>query len=269
MANEIYKKEQKLIEALKAVPSCIIAFSGGLDSTYLCMMAKSHVSGRVVAVTVIDASVPESDIRSTQKFSAGQNIEHIIIKTDIDEKVRQNHEDRCYHCKFLLFEKLASMKTEEGLRTVMDGENASDATDNRPGSRAAREWNVSSPLADAELSKSEIRLLAKKIGLETWDRPQSACLSSRVPTGTPINDETLRKIDLTESFIQSKGIKMIRARVEGSGTRLELGQEENTSQNRELLKGLEAEIIKLGWESMSVDPTGYVPSGLRRKKHEK
>lgn len=268
MDNEIDKKEQKLIGALKSVPSCIIAFSGGLDSTYLCAMAKKHVPGRVLAVTVVDASVPAGDLISAQKNAGDSGIEHIIIKTDIDNRVRQNHEDRCYHCKYLLFEKLEEMKKREGLQTVMDGENASDASDNRPGTRAAREWKVSSPLADAGLSKSDIRILAKKTGLATWDRPQSACLSSRVPTGTVIEDEILRKIDLTESLIRSRGIRMVRARMDGTRTRLELGQEENDPKNRKLLKSLEAEIMKLGWAGVTIDPTGYVPSGLR-KKHEK
>lgn len=269
MNTQVYDKEQKLIEILKGIPSCLVAFSGGLDSAYLSVMAKAHVPGRAVAVTVIDASVPESDIESARKITSLYNIEHQIIEDEVDEKVRQNPKDRCYHCKHHLFRMLDAIRVQEGLQAVLDGENASDTQDNRPGTRAAREWNVSSPLAAANLSKSDIRILAKKIGLESWDRPQSACLSSRVPTGTPINDETLRKIDLTESLIRSKGIRMIRARVQDSGTRLELGQEENTPQNHKLLKTLEPEIKKLGWDSVTVDSTGYVPSGLRGKKHEK
>jgi uncharacterized protein len=269
MTNDVFEKEQRLIEILKGTSSCLIAFSGGLDSAYLCIMTKAHMPGRMLAVTVVDASVPESDLETAKRLSSLNHIEHQIVEDEIDEKVRQNPKDRCYHCKYHLFRMLDAIRVREGLQTMMDGENASDTQDNRPGTRAAREWNVLSPLAVAGLSKADIRILAKKIGLEVWDRPQSACLSSRVPTGITINDETLRKIDLTESLIRSRGIRMIRARVEGSGTRLELGQEENTLQNQELLRGLEEEIIILGWTGLTIDPTGYVPSGLRRKKHEK
>ncbi len=269
MNNDVLEKEQKLIEILQSTPSCLIAFSGGLDSSYLCMMAKRHVPGRVMAATVVDASMPESDLAMARKILNSNNIEHRIIESCIDEKVRLNLEDRCYQCKHLLFKRLEAMRIQEGIRVIMDGENASDSQDNRPGTRAAREWNVSSPLASARLTKADIRILAKKISLENWDRPQSACLSSRVPTGTAISDETLRKIDLTESLIRSKGIRMIRARVEGKGLRLELGQEENTEGNRAMVESLAPEIAKLGWERIKIDPGGYVPAGLRNRKHEK
>jgi len=269
MTTQVFEKEQKLIEILKGIPSCLIAFSGGLDSAYLSVIANTHVPGRVMAVTVVDASVPESDLEMASKIAIDNNIEHLIINIEINQKVRLNSEDRCYHCKHHLFEMLDAIRVQENLQTMLDGENASDAQDNRPGTRAAREWNVYSPLASANLSKTDIRILAKKIGLESWDRPQSACLSSRVPTGTVIHDETLRKIDLTESLIRSRGIRMIRARVEDFGTRLELGQEENNLQNQELLRTLEPEIKKLGWDRVTIDSTGYVPSGLRRKHHEK
>jgi uncharacterized protein len=269
MTNDVFEKEQRLIEILKGTSSCLIAFSGGLDSAYLCTMANTHVPGRTLAVTVLDASVPENDLETAKNVALLSGVEHQIVKDDVNEKVRQNPKDRCYHCKYHLFQKLEAIRVQENLQTMMDGENASDAQDNRPGTRAAREWNVSSPLASANLSKEDIRILAKKIGLESWNRPQSACLSSRVPTGVAISDEILRKIDLTESLIRSKGIRMIRARVEDSGTRLELGQEENTHKNHELLRTLEPDIKKLGWDSVTVDPTGYVPSGLRRKNNEK
>jgi uncharacterized protein len=269
MTNNVFEKEQKLIEVLKSVPSCLVAFSGGLDSAYLCMMAKTHVPGRVMAITVVDASVPESDLETAKKITSLNNIEHQIVEDEIDEKVRENPEDRCYHCKYHLFQMLDAIRVQEVLDAILDGENASDSKDNRPGTMAAREWGVSSPLAAANLNKDDIRILAKKIGLESWNRPQSACLSSRVPTGTAITDETLRKIDLTESLIRSRGIRMIRARVEGTGTRLELGQDENNPQNHDILKTLEPDIIKLGWDAVTIDPTGYVPSGLRRKNHEK
>jgi uncharacterized protein len=217
----------------------------------------------------VDASTPECDLESARKIARENNLEHIIILSVIHPEVRLNKTDRCYHCKGQVFQKLEEIRAREGLTAILDGENASDSGDDRPGSRAARECGIISPLAEAGLTKADIRELAKAMGLGVWDRPASACLSSRIPFGVELDDEVLRKIDTTEQFIRSKGIRMIRARVEGKGTRLELGQDENTEENRALLASLETEIKALGWSSMTIDPSGYVPAGLRRKENGK
>ncbi len=265
MNSELREKELALIGILEKIPSCVIAFSGGLDSAFLGIMANEHVPGRVVCATVADASTPECDLDTARKLTSNQGIEHIIIVSSIHPAVRNNPPDRCYHCKSQVFQRLEEIRAREGLETILDGENASDSSDDRPGSRAARECGILSPLAEAGLTKQDIRELAREIGLEVWDRPASACLSSRIPFGTRLDDDVLRKIDRTEDFIRSKGIRMIRARVEGDGIRLELGQDENTPENRAMLESLSPEIGSLGWKKVDIDPSGYVPAGLRRK----
>jgi uncharacterized protein len=269
MDKELKEKEQALISMLERIPSCVIAFSGGLDSVFLGIMAGKHVPGRALCVTMVDASTPDCDIQSAREAAERNGLEHTLVVANIEPAVRQNPRDRCYHCKSGLFRKLDEIRIRENLRAILDGENASDSDDDRPGSRAARECGIVSPLADAGLTKDEIRILAKEMGLEVWDRPASACLSSRIPFGTPLDDDILRRVDATEQFIRSKGIRMIRARVEGKGTRLELGQDENTEENRALLASLEQQILAFGWSSMTTDPSGYVPAGLRRKENGK
>jgi uncharacterized protein len=220
-------------------------------------------------VTIADASTPERDLQSARNAAIKHNLEHIVIAYEILPGVRKNERDRCYHCKHHLFRMLDGIGVKEGLAAILDGENSSDSDDDRPGSRAAREMGILSPLAEAGLTKNDVRELANVMGIEEWDRPASACLCSRVPFGTEIDDAILRRIDITEDFIRSKGISTVRARVEGRGIRLELGQDENTEENRALVEALVPEIARLGWERVQIDKGGYVPAGLRTGKHEK
>ncbi|MBA3046496.1 MAG: ATP-dependent sacrificial sulfur transferase LarE [Candidatus Thermoplasmatota archaeon] len=269
MDRELEQRNADLVTILKAIPSCVLAFSGGLDSAFLAIMASGHVPGRVLCVTVADASTPECDLESARNIALKYHLEHTIIVSNIDPKVRKNPPDRCYHCKTRIFQRLEEIRAREGLASILDGENASDSDDERPGSRAARECGIISPLAQANLTKNDIRKLANEIGIEAWNRPASACLSSRIPFGTRIDDEVLRRVDETEQFIRSKGIGMIRARVEGNGTRLELGREENSEENRAMLGALAPEIAKFGWDSVKIDPGGYVPAGIRSRNGRK
>jgi len=269
MANPLKEKELALARILKDIPSCVIALSGGLDSIFLAAKAKEHVPGRVLCVTIADASTPECDLDSARNFTSQKGLEHTVLVSNIHPEVRKNTKDRCYFCKRQIFTRLEELRAREGLVKILDGENASDSSDDRPGSKAARECGIISPLALANLTKDDIRILANEMGVVEWNRPASACLSSRVPFGTPLNDDILRKVDSTEQFIRSNGIRMIRARVEGDGIRLELGQDENTEENRVMLASLEQQILAFGWNSMTIDKSGYVPAGLRRKENGK
>lgn len=263
--TSLEEKQKKLAGSLSPLQSCLIAFSGGLDSVYLAVMAKTHVPGRVLCVTISDPSTPKRDIESAKESAESHGLEQLIIRSEIPPEVLINTHERCYRCKSALFIKLEAIREKEGLAKILDGENASDSDDHRSGSRAAREHGILSPLAAAGLTKSDIRKLARNAGLKVWDRPSSACLASRIPFGTAIDTATLEKIDATEDFIRSKGIRMIRARLEGNGTKLELGRDENTPENRAMLESLAEEIMRYGWKTARVDPTGYMPSGLRQK----
>lgn len=266
MTGEPVSKEQKLVAILGGLKGCVIAFSGGLDSTYLAVMAKRHARGRVLCVTLIDQATPSRDAENARDAARRYGLEHLVVEGDIPADVRANSPERCYICKRRLFTLLDTIRERNALETVLDGENASDADDDRPGARAARELGIRSPLAEAGLTKPEIMELAWNARIAEWDRVPSACLSTRITSGTHIDDATLRKVDLTEEFIRSKGIRMIRARAEGPAVRLELGQAENTPENRALLAALEAEIAAFGWRSVQIDPSGYVPAGKRRRK---
>ncbi|MFO7619248.1 MAG: ATP-dependent sacrificial sulfur transferase LarE [Thermoplasmata archaeon] len=265
MREELSTMEQRLVDILGAIPSCVIAFSGGLDSVFLAIMAKEHVPGRALCVTVADSSTPKSDLESAKKMAEAHGLEHLILESEIHPEVRPNTRERCYICKSTLLRKLESIREKEGLARILDGENASDSGDDRPGTRAARELGILSPLTMAGLTKDDVRALAREMGLEAWDRPASACLASRIPFGTVLDDDVMKRIDKTEDFIRSKGIRMIRARAEGNGARLELGQDENTPENRAMLESLATEIMKLGWGKVEIDQSGYVPAGLRKK----
>lgn len=258
------EKEQRLISVLEDLESCIVAFSGGLDSAYLSVMANKHVKGRVLCVTLADPSTPRMDLESSIKLAEKEGLEHRVIQEDLlPDGVVKNPSDRCYFCKSCLFQRLNGIADEEGLAVVLDGENASDMDDNRPGRRAALEQKIRSPLLEAGLHKDDIRMLAESMGLEEAGRPPSACLSSRVPTGTQIENEMLGLIDSTEEIIRARGIRLVRARQEGRGVRIELGVEENTLENIELLRSMEKELRKLGWSWVAIDLGGYMPAGKR------
>ncbi len=267
MNPELERKETALIGILGKLQGCAVAFSGGLDSMYLALMAGRHVAGKVMCVTVADASTPKRDLDSARKFAKEHGLEHLIISSRLHPEVKRNSPDRCYHCKRQLFRRIEEITAKDGLTAILDGENSSDSADDRPGSKAARECGVISPLAEAGLTKTDIRELAKETGIAEWSRPASACLSSRIPFNTEIDDDMLRKIDATEDFIRSKGIRMIRARAESKGVRLELGRDENTAHNRAKLEALKAEIMAYGWDNVETDPGGYVPAGLRSRKN--
>ncbi|MDG6219895.1 MAG: ATP-dependent sacrificial sulfur transferase LarE [Candidatus Thermoplasmatota archaeon] len=261
---EVLAKKERLVLSLEHMPSCMVAFSGGLDSAFLLLMAKKYVPGRVAAATVSDPTIPMRDLESAKKICSEHNVEHkILYEEELEPGVVTNSCDRCYHCKKSILTRLKKIAEKEGLTFVLDGENASDAFDNRPGRRAARELDIISPLAEAGLEKEDIRLLAKEAGLDIYDRPSSACLASRIPHGTAVEAPTLRRIDHTEELIRSHGFRMVRARMEAGGVRIELGSDEMSGESFERLKLLENEILSLGWRWVALDLRGYVPAGNR------
>ena len=198
------RKEERLFDSLRSLDSLLIAFSGGADSAYLAWAAHRAIGDRALSVTALSASFSRHDREQAEKFVRETGIRHEFIETHEFENPLYvaNNADRCYHCKDELFDRMESLASARKFNAIAYGINADDTRDFRPGHRAAHEHRVLAPLLDAALAKSEIRMLSQRAGLATWDRPASACLSSRVPYGTAVTPELMEKIDRAESILR-------------------------------------------------------------------
>src|SRR5450631_3367821 len=221
-------KERKLLADLSAMGRVIVAFSGGTDSAYLAWAANRALGPNAVAITADSASLPESHKRDAEAFVARFGIIHEYVATrefDNPDYVA-NNPDRCFHCKDELFTRLDEVARERGIAHVIYGVNVDDLGDFRPGQGAAKLHGVKAPLVDAGLTKAEIRALSQRAGLTTWDRPASACLSSRIPYGTPVTIQNVKTVDRGEDAIRALGFRQFRVRFHGDIVRIEVSPEE-------------------------------------------
>jgi uncharacterized protein len=252
-----YKNLKDLLAKMKRV---LVAFSGGVDSTFLLKVAQDVLGNDVLAVIASSATYPETEQQQAKQLAEEMNAEHRIIHTkELDDpNFRDNPPERCYFCKKELFSRLKDIAAEENIPHVLDGSNAEDTFDFRPGSKAARELDVRSPLLEVGLGKDEIRMLSKKLGLPTWNKPAMACLSSRFPYFTTIENESLRQIDQAEEYLRSKGFSQVRVRHHGQVARIEIDpgdfpliMDEGT---REEIVG---NLKKIGYPYVTLDLAGY------------
>jgi len=258
-------KQQRLLESLRAIDSLLIAFSGGADSAYLAWAAHSALGERSLCVTALSASFSRYDREQAEAFVHSTGLRHEFIETNEFENPLYvaNNADRCYHCKDELFDQMDELARARNFSAIAYGINADDTRDFRPGHRAAHEHHVLAPLLDAKLEKAEIRFLSRAAGLATWDRPASACLSSRVPYGTAVTPELMNQIDRAESVLRDLGFRQFRVRAHGELARLELAQDE-------LSRGLEPAIAakisaglkETGFAFVTVDLEGYRQGSL-------
>lgn len=258
-------KEQLLFSALSNLGSVIVAYSGGADSGYLAWAARRVLGDKAVAITADSASLPESHKADAEAFACEQGIRHEYIQTlefDNPDYVA-NNPDRCFHCKDELFTRLDQLAAERGIAHVVYGVNVDDLGDYRPGQRAAKVHQVKAPLVEAGLTKAEIRELSKAAGLSTWDRPASACLSSRIPYGTPVTIQNVKTVDRGEEAIRALGFRQFRVRFHGDVVRIEIAQDElDRALTREMAAQFTAIFKKLGFHFVTLDLEGYRQGSL-------
>ena len=257
-------KEQALEETLSSLGSVVIAYSGGVDSAYLACVAHRTLGDRAWAVTADSPSYPERHRMLAVRIAEQFGFRHEIIRTDeLDRpEYRANPANRCYYCKHELFTHLTRIASARGA-TVVDGNNADDRGDYRPGRQAAREFGVRSPLDEVDLAKDEIRELSRQAGLPTWDEPASACLSSRIPYHSEVTDDKLRTIERAETALRALGFRVCRVRHHDELARVEIGRDELA---RALEPETRAAIVRdlkaAGYRYVTLDLQGYRTGSL-------
>lgn len=261
----MHPKEAALHERLRAAGRVIVAFSGGVDSSYLAVAAQAALGDGALAVTAASPSYPESHRRMAEEVVARFGLAHRFVDTHEMESAsyRANNPDRCYHCKSELFEVLGKLRDELGFDAVAYGVNTDDTGDFRPGHRAAAERGVLSPFLDVGLSKAEIRDLSRALAIPTADLPASACLSSRLPYGTEVTRERLRQVEAGEERLRALGFRQLRLRHHGEVARVEIDPVElPRALDPAMARAIVAALKPLGFRYVSLDLEGYRTGAL-------
>jgi uncharacterized protein len=260
------EKYRRLLALIAGQESAAVAFSGGVDSSFLCHAAAAALGGRAIAVTVVSPMFPQSEIDNAADIARRVGIEHVLIEEpEIDEEVAANPKERCYFCKKIEFGGILAAAKARGIPTVFDGSNHDDLADYRPGLRALAELGVKSPLREAGLTKAEIRELSRRFDLPTWDKPAFACLASRIPYGERIDREKLRRIEKAEDALRSFGFRQFRVRSHEQIARIEVAPEERRRFFDEgILDAVSRSLKSCGFLYVAFELEGYVMGNMNR-----
>lgn len=253
-------KLKKLSRLLRQMGGLLVAYSGGVDSTFLLKVAAEVLGRNVLAVIASSETYPEREVRAARRLARRLGVRHLLIRTEElkNPDFVKNTPLRCYHCKKELFSKLKEIAAEHAIPFVADGANDEDRRDYRPGSRAGRELGIRSPLQEARLTKTEIRLLSRALGLPTWNKPSLACLSSRFPYETPIELDNLVRVGRAEDYLRRLGFTQVRVRHHGQTARVEILPEEfGKLLTENLSRRIDRQLRKLGYTYVTLDLGGY------------
>ncbi len=252
------EKYNELIKYLKGLGKVVLAFSGGVDSTFLLKAAKEALGDNVKAVTILSPYIPKWEIAEAKELVKEIGVHHEIIEAPIIDSIKFNPEDRCYLCKTAVFSMILSIAKEQGYNFVIDGTNFDDIGDYRPGLKALKELEVKSPLLECKLTKGEIRAFSKELGLNTWDKPAYACLLTRIPYGNELRVEDFEKIENAEKYMMSIGFRAVRVRCHGDLARVEVSRNDRSKLfDEELLDTIAKNIKECGFKYVTLDMQGY------------
>lgn len=257
----LLKEKYKLLKDIIArKESAAVAFSGGVDSTFLLKVAKEVLDNKLLAITATSSTYPKRELNEAIKYAKDINVKHVIISSEEleIEGFAMNPKNRCYYCKKELYTKINNIALENNIIYVFDGSNLDDVGDYRPGMQAADELGVVSPLKEAELTKSDIRELSKMLGLPTWNKPSFACLSSRFPYGNKITLSKLTMVDRAEQLLLDMGLTQVRVRHHGEIARIEVDPSEREKFfNIDIMSHIGNELKKIGFTYVTLDLLGY------------
>jgi pyridinium-3,5-biscarboxylic acid mononucleotide sulfurtransferase len=258
--SALASRERRLYDALSSFDSVIVAFSGGVDSAYLAWVATEVLGPAALCVTADSPSYPDHHRQLALRIAREFSLHHEFVTTSETEQpeYRANPVNRCYYCKSELYDVLSRLAAARGIAVIVDGSNADDRSDYRPGRQAAREYGVRSPLDEADLTKADIRELSRRAGLPTWDEPASACLSSRIPYHSEVTTEKLQMIERAEATLRDLGFRVCRVRHHDTLARIELGANElYRALDPDVRERIVRELRAIGYQHVTIDLQGY------------